>query len=110
MILSKKKSKLNNTNTTTTTTSTTNNNDQSFETQISSLQNQQQQNFDSNKFMYPIPTCSKCHINIDDKYVFNISNTYWHEECLLCSQCGIFLNQSCFLRNGQLFCKEDYFK
>ncbi|CAF1045434.1 unnamed protein product [Brachionus calyciflorus] len=56
------------------------------------------------------PKCASCLQSIEDKYIFNLMNMYWHEECLTCSQCCSFLNQSCFFKNGQLFCKEDYFK
>ena len=54
--------------------------------------------------------CASCHLAIDDKYIFNLMNTYWHEECLQCSQCSQLLHQTCFFKNGLLFCKEDYLK
>jgi hypothetical protein len=54
--------------------------------------------------------CASCHLAIDDRYIFNLMNTYWHEECLQCSQCGQLLNQTCFFKNGLLFCKGDYLK
>lgn len=57
-----------------------------------------------------VPTCVSCRLSIEDKYIFNLMNMFWHEECLTCSQCCTLLNQSCFFKNGQLFCKEDYFK
>lgn len=56
------------------------------------------------------PQCASCQQSIEDKYIFNLMNMYWHEECLTCSQCCALLNQSCFFKNGQLFCKDDYFK
>ena len=55
-------------------------------------------------------TCASCHASIDDKYILNLMNMYWHEECLVCSQCGCLLNQTCFFKNGQLFCKDDYLR
>ncbi len=54
--------------------------------------------------------CASCHLSIDDKYIFNLMNKYWHEECLQCSQCSQLLHQTCFYKNGLLFCKEDYLK
>ncbi len=57
-----------------------------------------------------VPSCASCHSSIDDKYLCNLMNMYWHEECLLCSQCGCALNQTCFFKNGQLYCKDDYLK
>ena len=54
--------------------------------------------------------CTGCQLGIEDKYVFNLMNTYWHEECLQCSQCRILLKKTCFYKNGLLFCKDDYLK
>jgi hypothetical protein len=54
--------------------------------------------------------CASCHATIDDKYLLNLMNMYWHEECLICSQCNCLLDQTCFFKNGQLFCKDDYYK
>ena len=54
--------------------------------------------------------CTGCQLGIEDKYVFNLMNTYWHEECLQCSQCRILLKKTCFFKNGLLFCKDDYLK
>ncbi len=56
------------------------------------------------------PLCSYCNMVIEEKYLFKLMDSYWHEECLRCSQCGIGLRNSCFSKNGLLFCKEDYFK
>ena len=55
-------------------------------------------------------SCASCHLAIDDRYIFNLMNTYWHEDCLQCSQCGQLLHQTCFYKNGQLFCKSDYLR
>lgn len=54
--------------------------------------------------------CTGCQLSIEDKYVFNLMNTYWHEDCLQCSQCRIQLQKTCFFKNGLLYCKEDYLK
>lgn len=56
------------------------------------------------------PKCANCLLPIEDKFICNMMNMYWHEECLTCSQCFCMLNQSCFFKNGLLFCKDDYFK
>ena len=57
-----------------------------------------------------IAICSGCNLKIHDKYVFNLMNTTWHGECLQCSQCGQVLRESCFSKNGLLYCKDDYIK
>jgi hypothetical protein len=37
-----------------------------------------------------------------------IGNASWHEECLYCSECHISLSNSCFIKDGRLFCRNDY--
>ena len=56
-------------------------------------------------------TCKKCHLAIDDLYIFNIKDTSWHEECLKCFECGKSLGLKCFkAENGALYCREDFIK
>ena len=58
-----------------------------------------------------VKTCKKCHLSIDDRYIFNIKDSYWHEDCLKCSQCGLSLRQKCYeSENGALYCRDDYIK
>ena len=37
-----------------------------------------------------------------------LSDSSWHEECLFCSQCHSPLVNSCYYREGKLFCRVDY--
>ena len=37
-----------------------------------------------------------------------LSDSSWHEECLFCSQCHCPLVNSCYYRDGKLFCRVDY--
>jgi len=55
--------------------------------------------------------CKKCHLPIDDRYIFNVKDAYWHEECLKCFQCGQVLRQKCYETDtGALYCKEDFIR
>ena len=55
--------------------------------------------------------CKKCHLPIDDRYIFNVKDAYWHEECLKCFQCGQVLRQKCYeTESGALYCKEDFIR
>jgi LIM homeobox transcription factor 1 len=54
--------------------------------------------------------CASCHQAIDDKFIYTLMDTYWHERCLQCSECGTLLKETCFYKNKQLYCKSDYFK
>ena len=56
------------------------------------------------------PTCQGCKCSIDDKYILNVMNTFWHEKCLNCFHCGKHLHQTCFYKNLEMYCREDYFK
>lgn len=68
------------------------------------------QNLPSREVQNQIAICAGCNSKIQDKYVFNLMNSTWHGECLQCSQCGQALRESCFSKNGLLYCKEDYIK
>ncbi|KAI3383553.1 hypothetical protein SNEBB_005360 [Seison nebaliae] len=54
--------------------------------------------------------CQKCNEPIADQYRVFLLNCYWHEQCLQCSSCHNLLEDRCFFKNGQLFCKEDFLK
>lgn len=57
-----------------------------------------------------IPKCGGCHEFILDRFILKVSDRTWHAKCLQCCDCHSQLNEKCFIRNGQLFCKEDFFK
>lgn len=54
--------------------------------------------------------CSNCSGPIDEDFLLKIGNEFWHERCLKCSLCGIFLNDKCYEKFGSLFCAKDYFR
>ena len=58
----------------------------------------------------PPPLCAGCRLRIVDKYYLCAVDSKWHTSCLKCAECGVELeNQvSCFERDGQMYCKEDY--
>ncbi|GLV37874.1 Lim3 [Carabus blaptoides fortunei] len=57
-----------------------------------------------------IPKCGGCHEFILDRFILKVSDRTWHAKCLQCSDCRVQLSDKCFARNGQLFCKDDFFK
>lgn len=61
-------------------------------------------------FTATIPKCGGCHEFILDRFILKVSDRTWHAKCLQCSDCHAQLNEKCFIRNGQLFCKDDFFK
>ena len=60
--------------------------------------------------VYPPPLCAGCKLRIMDKFYLCAVDAKWHSTCLKCVECGIELEKhmSCFERDRQIFCKEDY--
>ncbi|XP_013117218.2 LIM homeobox transcription factor 1-beta [Stomoxys calcitrans] len=52
--------------------------------------------------------CEGCGHKIHDRYLMNVGETNWHENCLSCCYCGLQLHQTCYVRNGKMYCKMDY--
>lgn len=59
-----------------------------------------------------VSECAGCGQTILDRYYLLAVDRKWHGNCLKCSVCLISLDaeRSCFSRDGQIFCKEDYYK
>ncbi|XP_058178740.1 LIM/homeobox protein Awh-like [Anopheles ziemanni] len=57
-------------------------------------------------------TCGGCTEQITDRYIFEVNGGTWHGSCLRCSVCFCPLDRqaSCFLRDGDVYCKADYVK
>lgn len=58
--------------------------------------------------------CFKCSNPIQDEFVqfvqVGTSTRFYHATCLNCSDCSQPLESSCFCKNGELYCKNDYLK
>ncbi|MGH0168007.1 UNVERIFIED_CONTAM: hypothetical protein FKN15_053762, partial [Acipenser sinensis] len=55
--------------------------------------------------------CAGCGLQIRDPFILHVSpDLEWHASCLRCSECHCRLEDrdSCFLRDGRTFCREDY--
>lgn len=55
--------------------------------------------------------CVGCGGQIHDQYILRVApNLEWHAACLKCCQCQKFLDENCtcFVRDGKIFCKDDY--
>ncbi|XP_067141187.1 LIM/homeobox protein Lhx2-like [Centruroides vittatus] len=57
-------------------------------------------------------TCAACDVRITDRYYLLAVDREWHMQCLKCSLCKEQLDSqtSCFSRNGNIYCKVDYYK
>lgn len=58
------------------------------------------------------PLCAGCRIRITDKFYLCAVERKWHSSCLKCNECGSELENeaSCFEREGQIYCKDDYLR
>ncbi|XP_033643223.1 LIM/homeobox protein Lhx3-like isoform X2 [Asterias rubens] len=61
-------------------------------------------------FCQSVPKCAGCDQSILDRFILKVQDRSWHAKCLKCVDCQVQLNERCFTRGGQLFCKEDFFK
>ena len=60
----------------------------------------------------PVPRCHSCSTLIHERYYLQAMEKTWHTHCLRCVDCKISMDSqhSCFVRDGLIFCKEDYFR
>ncbi|KAM9312032.1 LIM homeobox transcription factor 1-alpha-like [Gastrophryne carolinensis] len=54
--------------------------------------------------------CAGCDSPISDRYLLSVDDRLWHECCVKCAVCLQTLSGTCYYRNQQLYCKEDYEK
>ncbi|KAF7492253.1 LIM/homeobox protein Lhx3 [Sarcoptes scabiei] len=62
-----------------------------------------------------LPRCNGCEGIIFDRFILKLGqendrHTCWHSGCLVCSDCNINLAVKCYMKNGQPYCKEDFYK
>jgi hypothetical protein len=54
--------------------------------------------------------CSSCHDAISDRFIFKILNQCFHSKCLRCKDCQSNLTESCFTKDGDVYCRNDFFR
>ena len=57
-------------------------------------------------------TCAGCGDRLQDRYYLQAVDKQWHVNCLTCCDCHFRLDSelTCFVREGQIYCKEDYYR
>ena len=60
----------------------------------------------------PIVICAGCGIKISDRFYLQAVDRRWHISCLQCSHCrqGLDGEITCFSRDGNIYCKKDYYR
>ncbi|CAF2390125.1 unnamed protein product [Rotaria sp. Silwood2] len=64
----------------------------------------------NNSTVVSIYDCSVCSLPICDQFIFKVNEYHFHSLCLNCSECHIKLLDKCYARDGNVYCKEDFFK
>lgn len=56
--------------------------------------------------------CAGCGQRISDRFYLEAVDRIWHAACLQCCQCRNTLDEegTCFSRDGNIYCKKDYYR
>ena len=56
--------------------------------------------------------CTACGDKISDRYYLMAVDRPWHAHCLRCADCQQSLDsqETCFAKDGNIYCKEDYYR
>nr|QRF78334.1 Lhx1/5c [Owenia fusiformis] len=57
-----------------------------------------------------LPTCANCDGKIREKYFMEAAGKSWHSTCLKCVICHDVLDDKCYCRNEQIYCKDDFLR
>ncbi|XP_023030014.1 apterous [Leptinotarsa decemlineata] len=59
-----------------------------------------------------VSSCSGCGERIHDRFYLLAVDRQWHASCLKCCECKLPLDSdlTCFARDGNIYCKEDYYR
>uniref|UniRef100_A0A452SRC5 LIM domain kinase 1 n=1 Tax=Ursus americanus TaxID=9643 RepID=A0A452SRC5_URSAM len=59
-------------------------------------------------FLSELPVCASCGQRIYDGQYLQALNADWHADCFRCCECSASLSHQYYEKDGQLFCKRDY--
>ncbi|EFO23845.2 hypothetical protein LOAG_04639 [Loa loa] len=54
--------------------------------------------------------CGKCEEPIRDRFVLKVLDRSFHPQCLRCVHCEQLLSSKCYLKGGQPYCKDHFYK
>jgi len=60
----------------------------------------------------PGPVCASCQRVVVDRYYLAALGVAWHVGCLTCQHCQRPLDSqlTCFVRDGAVYCRDDYYR
>uniref|UniRef100_H2YSG0 Uncharacterized protein n=1 Tax=Ciona savignyi TaxID=51511 RepID=H2YSG0_CIOSA len=53
--------------------------------------------------------CSGCHSPVQEQFIYQIDDKFWHNDCVVCTDCQCPLSERCYVRNGELFCNNHFY-
>ncbi|KAI6243911.1 BMA-CEH-14, isoform y [Aphelenchoides fujianensis] len=54
--------------------------------------------------------CVECEQPIRDRFLFKVLDQSYHEACLRCADCRQPFSQSCYSKQGRIYCREHFFR
>lgn len=57
-----------------------------------------------------IPKCAGCGLLILDRFILKVSDKNWHSKCLKCANCNIQLDEKCFVKDSDVYCRDDFIR
>ena len=65
---------------------------------------------DISSFFSGVPTPAGCGLLILDRFILKVLDKNWHSKCLKCANCNELLKDKCFVKDSDVYCKEDFFR
>ena len=44
------------------------------------------------------------------RFLLTVLEKQWHAECVRCHTCSQLLDHKCFFRDGNIYCKDDFYR
>ena len=60
--------------------------------------------------MMTLSCCYGCGKPILERFLLTVLDKHWHVDCVRCHHCQERLDQKCFFRDGNIFCREDFYR
>lgn len=55
--------------------------------------------------------CARCKEPIKDKFIFSVTESQYHQDCIKCADCSLRMVDKCFSsQDGKLYCKSDFWR
>ena len=54
--------------------------------------------------------CAGCYRPIRDRFLLKVLDKDWHPSCVRCQMCRKLLDEKCFYKEGQMYCKDDFYR